>query len=221
MSRARWVHQVSTGGVTPSPRRRTWLCRLGGALSSGVSSAPGIGSTARRNAVPPSCSPLEERSRPSPAPGGRYDVPLSVYSAKVHRDHHIEVAKALALDFGNLIGQRVEVRADRQLVRIYWRGQLVKTHPRQPPGRRSHRPRRPARRHRRLRAARHRAPQADRRRTRPSDRDLRHGVVGHPVAVDQDAPGLRPVGACQGSGPRNGSVPPASERWRPKRSTSG
>jgi hypothetical protein len=55
----------------------------------------------------------------------------------VHRDHHIEVAKALYSVPGNLIGQRVEVRADRALVRIYARGQLVKVHPRQRPGGRS------------------------------------------------------------------------------------
>ena len=79
---------------------------------------------------------LEELARLLPAPGERYDVPLYA-TAKVHRDHHIEVAKALYSVPGNLIGQRVEVRADRQLVRIYWRGQLVKTHPRQQPGRRS------------------------------------------------------------------------------------
>ena len=47
---------------------------------------------------------------------------------------------------GNLIGARVEVRADRTLVRIFHRGQLVKVHPRQQPGRPLHRPRRPARR---------------------------------------------------------------------------
>ncbi len=35
---------------------------------------------------------------------------------------------------GNLIGQRVEVRADRSLVRVFSRGQLVKVHPRQQPG---------------------------------------------------------------------------------------
>jgi hypothetical protein len=79
---------------------------------------------------------LEELPRLLPAPGGRYDVPLYA-TAKVHRDHHIEVAKALYSVPGNLIGQSVDVRADRQLVRIYWRGQLVKTHPRQQPGRRS------------------------------------------------------------------------------------
>ena len=38
---------------------------------------------------------------------------------------------------GHLTGQRVDVRADRSLVRIFHRGQLVKVHPRQAPGRRS------------------------------------------------------------------------------------
>ena len=44
---------------------------------------------------------------------------------KVHRDHHLEVGKALYSVPGNLIGQHVEVRADRSLVRIFSRGQLV------------------------------------------------------------------------------------------------
>lgn len=79
---------------------------------------------------------VEEQPRLLPAPTGRYDLPIYT-SAKVHRDHHIEVAKALYSVPGNLIGSRVDVRADRQLVRIYQDGQLVKTHPRQQPGRRS------------------------------------------------------------------------------------
>jgi hypothetical protein len=54
--------------------------------------------------------------------------------AKVHRDHHIEVAKALYSVPGNLIGRRVDVRADRELVRVFHRGQLVKVHPRTTPG---------------------------------------------------------------------------------------
>jgi transposase len=68
-----------------------------------------------------------------PAPIESYDVPIYT-TAKVHRDHHIEVAKALYSIPGNLIGQRVEVRADRTLVRVFARGQLVKVHPRQAPG---------------------------------------------------------------------------------------
>jgi hypothetical protein len=55
----------------------------------------------------------------------------------VHRDHHVEVAKALYSVPGGLIGSYVEARADRQLVRIFARGQLIKVHPRQRPGGRS------------------------------------------------------------------------------------
>jgi hypothetical protein len=76
---------------------------------------------------------LEEQPRLLPAPGKPYDVPVYA-TAKVHRDHHIEVAKALYSVPGNLIGCRVEVRADRQLVRISHRGQPIKTHPRAQPG---------------------------------------------------------------------------------------
>jgi hypothetical protein len=71
-----------------------------------------------------------------PAPSSPYDLPRYA-TAKVHRDHHIEVAKALYSVPGNLIGEHVDVRADRSLVRIFHRGQLVKVHPRQAPGRRS------------------------------------------------------------------------------------
>jgi transposase len=78
---------------------------------------------------------VEEQPRLRPAPTTTYDVPIYA-TAKVHRDHHIEVAKALYSVPGNLIGQRVEVRADRSLVRVFARGQLVKVHPRQQPGRR-------------------------------------------------------------------------------------
>jgi hypothetical protein len=70
------------------------------------------------------------------APTSLYDVPIYAM-AKVHRDHHIEVAKALYSVPGNLIGARVDVRADRTLVRIFHRNQLVKVHPRQQPGHRS------------------------------------------------------------------------------------
>jgi Mu transposase, C-terminal domain len=79
---------------------------------------------------------VEEHPRLLPAPSGRYDLPVYA-TAKVHRDHHIEVAKALYSVPGNLIGSRVDVRADRSLVRIFARGQLVKVHPRQKPGGRS------------------------------------------------------------------------------------
>lgn len=78
---------------------------------------------------------IEEQHLLRPAPTEAYDVPIYT-TAKVHRDHHIEVAKALYSVPGNLIGTRVEVRADRSLVRVFARGQLVKIHPRQQPGHR-------------------------------------------------------------------------------------
>ena len=79
---------------------------------------------------------LEEASRLLPAPSFPYDLPIYA-KPKVHRDHHIEVAKAIYSVPGNLIGRHVQARADRQLVRIFHRGELIKVHPRQPPGGRS------------------------------------------------------------------------------------
>ncbi len=78
----------------------------------------------------------EEQPRLLPAPTEPYDLPL--YSRpKVHRDHHVEVAKALYSVPGNLIGSHLDARADRSLVRLFHRGQLVKVHPRMPAGKRS------------------------------------------------------------------------------------
>ena len=76
---------------------------------------------------------VEEAPVLAPAPTEFYDLPIYA-TPKVHRDHHIEVAKALYSVPGNLIGSQVDVRADRALVRVYARGQLVKVHPRQAPG---------------------------------------------------------------------------------------
>lgn len=75
----------------------------------------------------------EELPKLLAAPPQRYDLPL-YKSAKVHRDHHIEIAKALYSVPGNLIGQTVDVRADSKLVKVFCRGQLVKMHTRTRPG---------------------------------------------------------------------------------------
>ena len=75
----------------------------------------------------------EEAPRLAPAPVMPYDLPVYA-TAKVHRDHHIEVARALYSVPGALIGQHVDVRADSQLVRVWHRGVLVKVHPRTRPG---------------------------------------------------------------------------------------
>jgi len=65
-----------------------------------------------------------------------YDVPIFA-TPKVARDLHIEVARGLYSVPAELVGQRVEVRADSRLVKVFSRGQLVKTHPRVKAGGRS------------------------------------------------------------------------------------
>ena len=70
---------------------------------------------------------------PVPPP---YDVPMFT-RVKVHRDFHVEVAKSLYSLPQEWIGQHLDARADRELVKLFHSGQLVKTHPRQPPGGRS------------------------------------------------------------------------------------
>jgi transposase len=65
-----------------------------------------------------------------------YDVPVFT-KVKVHRDFHVEVAKALYSLPEQYLGEHLDARADSQLVKLYRRGVLVKTHPRQPPGGRS------------------------------------------------------------------------------------
>ncbi|WP_186526328.1 Mu transposase domain-containing protein [Leekyejoonella antrihumi] len=70
---------------------------------------------------------------PVPAP---YDVPTFT-RVKVHRDFHVEVARALYSVPEAWLGMYLDARADSQLVKLFDRGQPVKTHPRQPPGGRS------------------------------------------------------------------------------------
>jgi transposase len=78
----------------------------------------------------------EEQRLLLPAPAGRYDVPIFA-TPKVARDLHIEVGRGLYSVPAELVGQRVEVRADSRLVKVFHRGQLIKTHPRVKPGSRS------------------------------------------------------------------------------------
>jgi uncharacterized protein (DUF58 family) len=56
---------------------------------------------------------------------------------KVHRDFHVEVARSLYSAPKEYLGCHLDARADSALVKLYCRGQLVKIHPRQQPGRRS------------------------------------------------------------------------------------
>lgn len=65
-----------------------------------------------------------------------YDVPTWA-TPKVAQDYHLQFAKALYSVPEKYRGQRMDVRGDRQLVRIYWKGELVKTHPRKATGERA------------------------------------------------------------------------------------
>lgn len=66
----------------------------------------------------------------APAP---FDRPTWAW-ATVHPDHHIQFRRALYSVPTRYLRQRVEVRADSRLVRIYHQGQLIKVHAPQPPG---------------------------------------------------------------------------------------
>lgn len=68
-----------------------------------------------------------------PLEGSRFDTPRWT-TCKVHPDHHIRFGKALYSVPNAYLRKPVDVRGDRSLVRIYFRGELVKTHPAQPPG---------------------------------------------------------------------------------------
>jgi transposase len=71
-----------------------------------------------------------------PAPDQSFDIPA--YSRpKVARDRHVQIDRALYSVPGELIGHRLVARADAHTVKLYHRGQLIKVHPRQAPGRRS------------------------------------------------------------------------------------
>ena len=69
---------------------------------------------------------------PLPVP---YDVPV-LAKVKVHRDFHVEVGRALYSAPKEYLGCHLDARADSSLVKLFHRGVLVKTHPRQQPGRR-------------------------------------------------------------------------------------
>lgn len=70
-----------------------------------------------------------------PAPVMPYDLPIYSHP-KVARDAHVEVAKSLYSVPHRLIGAYLDARADATLVKLYYRGQLVKVHPRMPARRR-------------------------------------------------------------------------------------
>jgi hypothetical protein len=77
-----------------------------------------------------------ERAALRPLASERFDTP-SWATCKVHGDHHIQVGRALYSVPHAYLHKPVDVRSDSRLVRIFFAGELIKTHARQPPGGRS------------------------------------------------------------------------------------
>lgn len=77
-----------------------------------------------------------EKKKLSLYDGKRYDTPYWA-SPSVHTDHHISFKKSLYSLPTEYIGKTVDVRGDSALVRIYFKDELIKTHPRIPEGKRS------------------------------------------------------------------------------------
>jgi len=79
----------------------------------------------------------QEKEALLPLSGDRFDVPQWDPPHKVHPDHLIRVNHAGYSVPTTYIGKLVDVRVDSKLVRIYHKGQLIKTHSVKRPGERS------------------------------------------------------------------------------------
>jgi transposase len=88
-------------------------------------------------AVPREVFESVEKPQMLAPPTELFDVPIWVEKAKVHPDHHIQVARALYSIPSIRHAKFVRARADKTTVKIYLGTELIKMHPRQPPGGRS------------------------------------------------------------------------------------
>lgn len=86
--------------------------------------------------VPREVFTREEREHLLPFAGEVFDVP-QWSRAKVHPDHHVQVAKALYSVPTQYLGRTLDVRLDRASVRLYAGSELIKVHRRVAAGRRS------------------------------------------------------------------------------------
>jgi hypothetical protein len=119
-----WAGESFVDLVDAQARAETWCAQTAGLRVHGTTQAR-----------PAEVFAAEEKNRLL-ALSMPYDVPV-FRTCKVHRDYHLEIGKAIYSIPRDYIGQSVEVRADSVLVKVFYRGQLIKTHPRQRPGGRS------------------------------------------------------------------------------------
>jgi transposase len=87
-------------------------------------------------AVPLEVFEAEEKALLLPPPQERFDVPTWGL-AKVHPDHHLQVARSLYSVPTAYIGRQLDYRLDSKIVRFYSGAELVKLHARVAPGKRS------------------------------------------------------------------------------------
>jgi hypothetical protein len=113
-------------GIADAQRRAEDWCRIRAGMR--------VHGTTRRR--PAEVSAQLEAPALLPPPEQPYRVP-AWGEAKVQRDFHIRAQNAFYSVPYRLAGQQVTVRADGTLVKIYHRGQVIRTHPQQPPGGRS------------------------------------------------------------------------------------
>jgi hypothetical protein len=78
----------------------------------------------------------EEKGELLPLVKERFDTP-SWANPTVHPDHHVRIGYGLYSAPTAYIGKKVDARKDSRLVRLYYKGQLIKTHPVVLPGKRS------------------------------------------------------------------------------------
>ncbi|MET8875093.1 hypothetical protein [Nocardia sp. NPDC004604] len=77
----------------------------------------------------------DEHPKLKPLPDTTFDIPTWA-NPKVAPDRHVQISQALYSIPGDLIGQRLTARVDSQTVKLYFRGELIKVHPRVGAGRR-------------------------------------------------------------------------------------
>jgi transposase len=78
----------------------------------------------------------EEKEMLLPLVKERFDTPAWA-NPTVHPDHHVRIGYSLYSAPTAYIGKTVDARKDSRLVRLYYKGQLIKTHPVVLPGKRS------------------------------------------------------------------------------------
>jgi transposase len=125
--RESWFDGETFAGLDDArPSAERWCRDIAGARVHGTT-----------RAVPREVFETIEKPTMRAAPAGLYDVPIYIDDAKVHPDHHIQVAHALYSVPNPYLRKHVRVRADRTSVKIYFGTEMIKIHPRQPPGGRS------------------------------------------------------------------------------------